>query len=80
MSKSILEALMGAFGFNFGAPAVFGKRGVPSPAQQRRAEKWAAGSAERARIAADIGAWNAGIKRRNQRFVARQLARGRSAA
>lgn len=80
MKSNTIAAVLGtlsAGSANFGFPSLRHSRGMPSAAQQRRADKWAAGAPERAQIAADIKAWNAGVKRRNQRFVARQAARGR---
>jgi hypothetical protein len=50
-----------------------------SATQERMHAKWLADAPRRAALAAEIAAWNRNVKRRNQRFVARQLARGRAA-
>lgn len=51
-----------------------------SAAQQRRSDAWVADAPRRARLAAECAEWNKNVKRRNQRFVRRQIARGRTAS
>lgn len=59
---------------------LMGGRSAPSDTQQRMRAAWEADAPRRNRLAAECAEWNKNVKRRNQRFVARQLARGRSAA
>lgn len=55
-------------------------RSEPSAVQKRMQAAWLADAPRRNRLAAECAEWNKNVKRRNQRFVRRQLARGRSAA
>ena len=55
-------------------------RSEPSAVQQRMSAARIADAPRRRALAAEIAEWNGKVKRRNQRFVARQHARGRSAA
>lgn len=75
--RALLAGLIGISGPSI---AMRSHHSEPSEAQKRRNEKWLAGAEERVLVAREIAAWNKNVKRRNQRFVARQLARGRSAA
>lgn len=52
----------------------------PSDVQKRMQAAWVADAPRRNRLAAECAEWNKNVKRRNQRFVARQRARGRAAA
>jgi hypothetical protein len=55
-------------------------RSEPSDVQKRMQAAWLADAPRRNRLAAECAEWNKNVKRRNQRFVRRQLARGRSAS
>lgn len=55
-------------------------RSEPSEVQKRMQAAWLADAPRRNRLAAECAEWNKNVKRRNQRFVRRQLARGRSAS
>lgn len=54
-------------------------RSAPSDVQKRMHAAWITDAPRRNRLAAECSEWNKNVKRRNQRFVARQRARGRSA-
>lgn len=49
----------------------------PSDNQKRRIAAWQADAPRRAALAVEIAEWNSKVKRRNQRFVRRNAARGR---
>lgn len=55
-------------------------RSEPSEVQKRMHAAWVADAPRRRQVAMEIAVWNKNVKRRNQRFVRRQIARGRSAA
>jgi hypothetical protein len=52
----------------------------PSEVQKRMHAAWVADAPRRNRLAAECVEWNKHVTRRNQRFVRRQIARGRSVA
>jgi len=52
----------------------------PSEVQKRMHAAWVADAPRRNLLAIECMVWNKNVKRRNQRFVRRQLARGRSAS
>lgn len=55
-------------------------RSEPSEVQKRMHAAWVADAPRRNRLALECIEWNKNVKRRNQRFVQRQIARGRSVA
>jgi len=78
--SSKMRALIATLiGMSAGGALALPSRSEPSEAQKRRIAMWEADAPSRTAEAREIAAWNAGVKRRNQRFVRRQLARGRSA-
>lgn len=77
LAFSIMSALANTRTNVFG---LMNGRSMPSDTQQRMREAWEADAPRRNRLAAECAEWNSKVKRRNQRFVRRQLARGRSAA
>lgn len=79
MKASLLIATLMGLGNGAGFLPSFG-RSEPSASQKRRIDAWQADAPRRRAVAAEIAEWNSKVKRRNQRFVRRQIARGRIAA
>lgn len=78
MNASLLIAtLLGLAGGKHFLPNI--GQSEPSDNQKRRFAAWQADAPRRNALAAEIAEWNSKVKRRNQRFVSRQLARGRTA-
>ena len=77
LSTLIAGALASSF-FSNSRKSILG-RGEPSDVQKRMRTAWIDDAPRRNRLAAECSEWNSKVMRRNQKFVRRQLARGRVA-
>jgi hypothetical protein len=75
---SLIAVALGLAGTNSNIRPLGSVRTI-SAVQERMQAAWEADAPRRNALRREIAVWNSQVKRRNQRFVARQLARGRAA-